>query len=84
MIDAIEMAEFSGLGKLSYGWKWIPLNDLCLDIVGGGTPLSSRREYYGEDIVWVTPSDLDVSNPCHVINDSETKLTALGLENSFS
>jgi len=55
------------LWELPDGWERLPLEALCPDIVGGGTPKRARDEYYGGDIVWVTPSDLDANNPCQKI-----------------
>ncbi len=68
--------------SLPDGWEWIPLEKLCSHFYGGGTPKRSRPEYFGGDIVWVTPTDLDANNPCQKINTSRIKLTTLGLESS--
>lgn len=71
-----------GLWALPEGWEWVPLEVLCSDIVGGGTPKRARDEYYGGDILWVTPSDLDANDPCREIFSSRNKLTPLGLKSS--
>jgi len=71
-----------GPWELPQGWKWLPLAGLCSDIVGGGTPLRSRSEYFGGGIVWVTPSDLDTNDPCQEVMTSQFTLTPLGLHSS--
>lgn len=62
------------------GWRPLTLNDVC-DAVGGGTPSTSRPEYWGGDVVWVTPTDV-TRNDCLVLLDSEKKITEAGLANS--
>ena len=62
------------------GWQRLTLNDVC-DAVGGGTPSTSRPEYWGDDVVWVTPTDV-TRNDCLVLLDSEKKITEAGLANS--
>jgi type I restriction enzyme, S subunit len=68
--------------ELPDGWYWVPLERLCARIVGGGTPLTSRPEYFDGDIVWVAPSDLDETNPCHEVFTSQFTLTQAGLNAS--
>lgn len=50
-----ENAEFeNGLPK---GWKLEHIGDVC-ETIGGGTPSTSKPEYWGGDIKWVTPTDI--------------------------
>ncbi len=50
-----ENAEFeNGLPK---GWQLRHIGDVC-DTIGGGTPSTSKPEYWGGDIKWVTPTDI--------------------------
>ena len=62
------------------GWYWKTLDDVC-DAVGGGTPSTSRPDYWGGDVVWVTPTDV-TKNDCVVLLDSAKKITESGLANS--
>ena len=56
------------------------MNDVC-DAIGGGTPSTERSEYWGGDVVWVTPTDV-TRNDCLVMLDSAKKITEVGLANS--
>ena len=38
-------------------WIECTLNDIG-EIVGGSTPLTAKKEYYGGEIPWITPKDL--------------------------
>lgn len=62
------------------GWQPLTLNDVC-DAVGGGTPSTNRPEYWGGNVVWVTPTDV-TRNDCLALLDSEKKITEAGLANS--
>ena len=60
-------------------WKEVRLGDVAM-MSSGGTPKSSVSEYYDGDILWV--SIKDITQQGMFINDTERKLTALGLRNS--
>lgn len=47
------------------------------DVVSGSTPKKSNPEYWGGDIVWVTPTDVTSTDGMY-ISDSEEKITAEG------
>ncbi|WP_433228781.1 restriction endonuclease subunit S [Actinomadura formosensis] len=47
-------------------------------IIGGGTPVRSRSDYYGGDIPWVTPKDMKSWE----IKSSQIAITQLGLDSS--
>lgn len=68
--------------SLPEGWRWIALENLCSHVNGGGTPKRSNPEYFGGDIVWITPTDIEPNNPCQKIKTSRNKLTNIGLESS--
>ena len=53
----------------------------CVDIYQGGTPLTYRDDYWGGDIVWITPGEITKLKSLY-IGDSERKITDRGLENS--
>ncbi len=40
------------------GWREVRLGRCC-DIVTGNTPSTKKAEYYGKDILWARPADLD-------------------------
>lgn len=62
------------------GWLPTTLQDVC-DAVGGGTPSTTCPEYWGGEVVWVTPTDV-TRNDSLVLLDSEKKITDAGLANS--
>lgn len=62
------------------GWQPLTMGDIC-EAIGGGTPSTTHPEYWGGDVVWVTPTDV-TRNDCLVLIDSEKKITDAGLANS--
>ncbi len=63
------------------GWEKKAIASIC-DTVGGGTPSTSKAEYYyGGNIRWVTPSDL-TKNSSIILLDTEKKITQEGYSNS--
>lgn len=50
-------------------------------IVGGGTPSTKIKEYYGGEIPWLTPKDLSGYNQRYIAR-GERNITTLGLQNS--
>ena len=40
-------------------WKEVRLEEVCKDIIGGGTPPRNTKRYYQGSIPWVTVKDLD-------------------------
>ena len=61
-------------------WREVTLGDV-VDIVSGGTPSTKVPEYWGGDIVWVTPTEV-VANNGRYIYDSTRKITQESLTNS--
>ena len=55
-----------------------PVKEICLDILGGGTPSKSRPEYYVGNIPWVTPKDMKKL----LIKDSIDHINSNAIENS--
>jgi type I restriction enzyme, S subunit len=82
MQDVISPQDASAPWALPRGWSWSPLAALCPVIAGGGTPRRERTEFFGGDIVWITPTDLEPDNPRQVITRSKTTLTEQGLASS--
>lgn len=73
-----EKAEFeNGLPK---GWKIEHIGDVC-ETLGGGTPSTSKPEYWNGEVKWVTPTDITTKNSLPLLN-IEGRITEEGLKNS--
>ena len=59
-------------------WQVRQLQDLCAHVTSGGTPPTSRSEYYGGDIPWLRTQEVSFNR----ISDTELKITQDGLANS--
>lgn len=60
------------------GWTWKPLGEVC-KTGSGGTPLSSRKEYYeGGKIPWLLSGEVAQGN----VREAKNFITKAGLENS--
>jgi type I restriction enzyme, S subunit len=57
--------------------KTVKLGDIC-NLMTGGTPSRSNKEYFGGDIKWLVSGDIHKSQ----IYDCEGRITELGLKNS--
>ena len=44
--------------KLPEGWKWVKIGGIA-DVVTGSTPSKKKSEYYGNDLPFFKPADLD-------------------------
>ena len=63
------------------GWDRQTFDDVC-NAVGGGTPKTSKTEYWNDgEIPWYTPTDI-TRNSCLALLDSATKITEAGLRGS--
>ncbi len=60
------------------GVEWKTIEDVCKNIVSGGTPLTSRTEYYNGSIPWLRTQEVDWID----IHDTGIKITEAGLKNS--
>jgi type I restriction enzyme S subunit len=59
-------------------WTWKPLGEVC-KTGSGGTPLSSRKEYYeGGNIPWLLSGEVAQGN----VREAKNFITKAGLENS--
>jgi type I restriction enzyme S subunit len=61
-------------------WRVRKLGDVT-DIVSGNTPKKSNQDYWGGDIVWITPTDVTDLDGKYM-SDSKEKITEEGLANS--
>ncbi|MBE6504102.1 MAG: restriction endonuclease subunit S, partial [Methanobrevibacter sp.] len=59
-------------------WEFIPITNVCKNILGGGTPSKSKPEYYNGNIPWVTPKDMKHT----IISDSIDHITEDAIKNS--
>ena len=51
-----------------------------MDVIGGGTPKTSKAEYWNGDIPWLSVKDFN--NDCRYVYRTEKNITQEGLENS--
>jgi len=75
--DSFEQSE---LGLVPKGWKPVQLAEL-IELIGGGTPKTSKVEYWNGDIPWFSVVDAPDSSDVFVIN-TEKHITRSGLQNS--
>jgi type I restriction enzyme, S subunit len=65
---------------MSSSWLLSTLGDVA-DVLSGGTPTTSVPEYWGGEIVWITPSEV-VAQEGRIIESSERTITPEGLAGS--
>jgi type I restriction enzyme S subunit len=70
----------SELGEIPEGWEVTQFAD-TIEIVGGGTPKTSVKEYWDGDIPWFSVVDAPTGSEVWVV-DTEKKVTRAGIENS--
>lgn len=61
-------------------WCWTTISEIG-DVVAGGTPSSKEPKYWGEDINWISPSDLTGYSK-KTIRKGKKSITNEGLKNS--
>lgn len=60
-------------------WETLPVEKICKEIFGGGTPSKSHPEYYENgNIPWVSSKDMKYN----VITDSQIHINRCGVDNS--
>ncbi|APH39489.1 restriction endonuclease subunit S [Methanohalophilus halophilus] len=64
--------------KLPVGWEWKKIKDIC-KVVSGSTPKTSVPDYWGGDILWITPKDLSQFEGNTIYNTSR-KITKKGYD----
>ena len=65
---------------MNSSWSVIKIKDVA-DVIGGGTPSTKVREYWGGDISWISPKDL-TNYKSRYISRGGKSITHLGLEKS--
>lgn len=71
-----KLLSFENVGGQNVEWK--KMSEICLSICSGGTPLTSKPEYYDGDIPWLRTQEVDYCE----INSTLRNITQLGLDNS--
>jgi len=66
--------------NLSKGWEFAKIDDI-VELIGGGTPSRKKSEYFGGDIVWLTPTEIP-RDKLTTVNTSKEMITEKGLEKS--
>lgn len=61
-------------------WDKQKVENVC-QVISGGTPSRIIPEYFGGDILWLTPTEIP-KEKISFINDSQEKITELGLKKS--
>lgn len=82
LLEKLELQKKALMQKLltpKDGWEKMKLGDMTT-MSSGGTPLTSRSEYYDGDVVWVSINDMTKSHK--FLFNSERKLTRKGVDNS--
>ena len=68
------------IGRFPEDWEEHALGELG-EVIGGGTPSTSKPEYYNGNIAWITPRDLSNHKEIYV-DKGERSITKEGLDNS--
>ena len=72
--EAIHRFKYSPLGRIPEEWEVVNLSSLG-EILTGNTPSTKKQEYYGDDYLFITPSDIGENV---FITQTERKLSTLG------
>lgn len=72
--------EDSELGEIPTGWMLVSLSEV-FTIIGGGTPKTNVKEYWGGDILWFSVVDAPGETDIFVI-DTEKQITPIGVDKS--
>lgn len=71
----------SELGRIPKGWEVKRFFEL-FELLSGGTPKTSVKEYWNGEVSWVSAKDIGSNNTGLYINETEKKITELGVEKS--
>lgn len=64
------------------GWEEVELGQVLQKIIGGGTPSKSVDNYWNGNVFWCSVKDMSADK--FRVNETEDKITELGLKNSAS
>ena len=71
-----KLLSFDNVGEQEVEWK--KMSEVCKNICSGGTPLTSKPEYYDGNIPWLRTQEVDYCE----IHSTLRNITQLGLDNS--
>lgn len=71
-----KLLSFENVGGQEVEWK--KMSEICKNICSGGTPLTSKPEYYDGNIPWLRTQEVDYCE----IHSTLRNITQLGLDNS--
>ncbi len=71
-----KLLSFDNVGGQEVEWK--KMSEVCKNICSGGTPLTSKAEYYDGNIPWLRTQEVDYCE----IHSTLRNITQLGLKNS--
>ena len=74
------MIEDKNLPVLPDGWAWVKLEDISSKLQAGGTPLTSKHEYYENGTIPFVKTE-DIVNSNKFLTETKTKITEKGLNN---
>jgi type I restriction enzyme S subunit len=77
--DKVKLKE-TEIGNVPKEWAVVKFENVCERLIGGGTPSTSKPQYWGGNIDWTTSKRLD-GNKIFLF-DGEKKITSEGLKNS--
>lgn len=77
LLPALFLREFGDPTTNPRNWRTRKIGDVC-DVVSGGTPKTSRDEYWGGSVAWATPKDLSTLDSW-VLRRTARTLTEEGL-----
>lgn len=73
-----KLLTFTKIGGGTQSVTWMKMSEICLSITSGGTPNTSKKEYYIGDIPWLRTQEVDWCD----IFDTSIKISKEGLEKS--
>lgn len=77
-LDLLIKSQFVEMFGEPNEFEQCTVDDVCVQILGGGTPSKSKLEYFTGEIPWVTPKDMKTA----LIADSIDHITEEAIENS--
>jgi len=66
------------IGLIPEDWDLKKLGDVCVDMIGGGTPSTSNKSYWGGNIPWMTSAHI----LGRFVKSGQKSITKEGLQNS--
>jgi type I restriction enzyme S subunit len=69
------------VGQFGGDWERRRLAELA-DIRSGGTPSTGQSQFWGGNVLWCTPTDITALNGSKYLDDTDRKLSQLGLKAS--